>query len=205
MIFYGTKSSEIGFGKLRNVTCPHCQNNVEMNFSVFGRYSHIYWIPFFPIGKENILECNSCKSTYHLKDLPETIKQKFNQDLERNPIKTQISHFSLTFVAVIGIAIATFFSFKSNSDNKEFVKNPKVGDVFHEKTLHSGWFSSAKIIKVTKDSVYCMENNMETDQRSSIEESASKEENYTLPWTITRKQYNDLVNVNDTVFKIIRK
>ena len=96
MIFYGSKSSEIGTGKLRNVTCPHCQNNVEMNFSVFGRYSHIYWIPFFPIGKENILECNSCKSTYHLKDLPETIKQKFNQDLERNPIKTPISHFSLT-------------------------------------------------------------------------------------------------------------
>ena len=204
MIFYGSKSSEIGTGKLRNVTCPHCQNNVEMNFSVFGRYSHVYWIPFFPIGKENILECNSCKSTYHLKDLPETIKQKFNQDLERNPIKTPISHFSLTFLTVIGIAIATFFSFKSDSDTKDFAKTPKVGDIFYETTAPKGWFSTSKITRVTKDSIFVMQNNLESEKKEDVDEQATEDKNYTMPYQFSRKKYQFLVE-KDSVYKITRK
>lgn len=205
MVFYGTKSSNIKDGQLRNVTCPHCENNVTMTYSVFGKYAHIYWIPFFPISKEQILECNSCKASYYLKDLPETIKQKFCQDLERNPIKTPIKHFSGLFLAAIGIAIGTFFSFKSDSETKEFAKNPKVGDVFYEKTLKSGWFSTAKLIKVTKDSIYCLENNMQTDQKSSVDKIATSDVNYTLPWSMTKKQYLDYVNKNDTIYEIKRK
>lgn len=205
MIFYGSKSSEIGKGQIRNVTCPHCESNISMTYSVFGRYAHIYWIPFFPIGKENILECNSCKSSYFLKDLSPTIKEKFKQENEKSPIKSPINHFSGLFIAVIGIGIATFFSFKSDSETKEFAKNPKVGDVFYEKTLKSGWFSSARIIKVTKDSVFSLENNMETDQKSSVDEIAGKEANFTLPWSMTKKQYLDYVIKTDTIYEIKRK
>lgn len=204
MIVYGTKSSQIGNGQIRNVTCPHCNTNISMTYSVFGKYAHIYWLPFFPIGKEQILECNSCKSSYYLKDLPESIKLKFNQELERNLIKTPIKHYSMSFVALIGIGIATFFSFKSDSDTKEFAKNPKVGDVFYERTLKTGWYSSAKIIKVTKDSVFSLENNMQTDQKSSVDEIASKPENYTLPWSMTKKQYLDFVIKCDTIYEIKR-
>ncbi len=205
MVFYGTKSSEIGNGQIRNVTCPNCQTNISMNYSIFGKYAHIYWIPFFPIGKEQILECNSCKASYYLKDLPETIKQKFKQEQDRNPSKTPISHFSGLFVAVIGITITAFFAFRSNEDTKEFAKNPKIGDIFYERTLKSGWYSSAKIIKVTKDSVYCLENNMETDQKSSVDKIAGKPENFTLPWSMTKKQYLDYVIKTDTIYEIKRK
>lgn len=205
MIFYGSKSSEIGKGQIRNVSCPHCETNISMNYSVFGRYAHIYWIPFFAIGKEHILECNSCKASYYLKDLPQTIKDKYKQEQDRNAIKAPITHFSGLFVAAIGIAIATFFSFKSDSETKEFAKKPKVGDIFYEKTLRSGWFSSAKIIKITKDSIYSLENNMETDQKSSVDEIAGKEANFTLPWSMTKKEYLDYVIKTDTIYEIKRK
>lgn len=205
MIFYGSKSSEIGKGQIRNVSCPHCETNISMNYSVFGRYAHIYWIPFFAIGKEHILECNSCKASYYLKDLPQTIKDKYKQEQDRNAIKAPITHFSGLFVAAIGIAIATFFSFKSDSETKEFAKNPKVGDIFYEKTLRSGWFSSAKIIKITKDSIYSLENNMETDQKSSVDEIAGKEANFTLPWSMTKKEYLNYVIKTDTIYEIKRK
>ena len=36
MIFYGTNSSKIKKGQLRNITCPNCSNDVSMNYTVFG-------------------------------------------------------------------------------------------------------------------------------------------------------------------------
>ncbi len=204
MIVYGSKSSKIKIGKIRNIICPHCATNSEMNYSVFGRYAHIYWIPLFPVGKETILEYNSCKSSYHLKNLSENIKQKFQQEQVRNPAKTPITHFSLLFLIAIGVGIGIFFSFKSKSETKEFAKNPKVGDVFYEITL-SGRFSTAKIIKITKDSIFSLENNLESDKKDDVDEQSSKIENYTLPWRITKKKYLEFVAKADTVYKITRK
>ncbi len=204
MIFYGSNSSNIQTGKIKNVTCPHCTNNVDMNYSVYGRYSHIYWIPFFPIGKEKILECNSCKSSYHLKDLSEQINQKFQQAQDRNPAKTPVTHYSFSFLIGIGIAIAIFFSFKSDSETKEFAKKPKIGDIFYETTA-SGKFSTSKITEITTDSIFVLQNNLESESRSDVDSQSAKEENYTMPYGFSKKKYLDFATKGDTVYKIIRK
>ena len=80
MIFYGTNASRLKDGRLNNVTCPNCNNDTAMNYSVFGKYAYLYWIPVFPIGKENVLECNSCNKTYNLNELPDQIKRKFETE-----------------------------------------------------------------------------------------------------------------------------
>jgi len=36
--------------------------------SIFGRYAHIMWIPFFPVGKTQVAECTRCKRTYDKTD-----------------------------------------------------------------------------------------------------------------------------------------
>jgi zinc-ribbon family len=204
MIIYGSKGVSIQNGKVRNVTCPHCTNNVEMNYSVFGRYAHVYWIPFFPIGKEKILECNSCKSSYHLKDLPEQIKQKFQQEQDRNPAKTPVTHFSFLILIGIGVAIGTFFSFKEGSETNEFAKKPKVGDILYETTA-TGKFSTSKITEITKDSIFVMQNNLESESRTDVDEQSAKDENYTMPYGFAKKRYLDLAAKGDTIYKIIRK
>ncbi len=80
MIFYGINSSKLKDGQLNNVTCSNCETQTAMTYGVFGKYFYLYWIPVFPLGKTNILECNSCKKTYKLKELPEQIKHKFKTE-----------------------------------------------------------------------------------------------------------------------------
>lgn len=105
MIFYGTNSSRLKDGILSNVECPHCQQQVTMRYSVFGRYAHIYWIPLFPIGKTNVLECTHCKRTYKLRELPERIKQKF--EVEKH---TGIPFLHFSGLAII-LLVVCYFSF----------------------------------------------------------------------------------------------
>ena len=204
MIFYGTKSTTIKNGVIRNVACPHCQTNTVMNYTVFGRYAHIYWIPFFPIGKQQILECNHCKSTYELKNLPEVIKQKFHKEQEQNPAKTPITHFTFSIIIGLGIAFAFFSSLKSDSDSKEFSENPKVGDVFFE-TTSTGKYSTSRVTKVTKDSVFVLVNNMEIEQKSSVDKINIDNNFTTVKDSYSRKQIIDFYKDGKTIYEIQRK
>ena len=204
MIFYGTKSTRIKNGVIKNVACPYCQTNTQMNYTVYGRYTHIYWIPFFPIGKQQILECNHCKSTYELKNLPEAIKQKFHKEQEQNPAKTPITHFTFSIIIGLGIAFAFFSSLKSNSDSKDFSENPKVGDVFFE-TTSTGKYSTSRVTKVTKDSVFVLVNNMEIEQKSSVGKINVDSNFTTAKDSYSRKQIIDFYKDGKTIYEIQRK
>jgi zinc-ribbon family len=204
MIFYGTKASNIKNGDLRNVTCPNCQTNVSMNYSVYSKYAHIYWIPFFPIGKTNIIECKSCKASYDLAKVDQSIKEKFKKEQEQNPTKTPLTHYSLLFLFGIGIAFAIYSSFKSDSDTKEFAKNPKVGDIFYE-ALSNGHFSSSKITKITKDSILVLQNNKESFEKKDVSTQSSDKVNFTMEWGFSKKKYTELATKADSIYKIIRE
>jgi zinc-ribbon family len=169
MLFYGTRSSNIKNGEIRNVTCPNCQTNVSMNYSVFGKYAHIYWIPFFPISKINIIECRSCKASYDLATVDQSIKDKFKKVQEQNPAKTPITHFSWLFIIGLLIVIGIYSSFKNDEATQEYVKNPKVGDVYRLKTS-TGYYSTYKVTAVFKDSLYVFLNKMEVNNESGIDE-----------------------------------
>lgn len=64
MVFFGSKASKILDRQINNVNCPNCENQTSMTYSLFGEYSHIYWIPLFPLGRKNVVECNSCKRIF---------------------------------------------------------------------------------------------------------------------------------------------
>jgi zinc-ribbon family len=203
MIFYGTNSSNLKTGTLRNVSCPHCATDSSMNYSIYGKYFYIYWIPVFPIGRTNIAECNHCKATYNLKDLDQSVQNKFQQEQDRNPVKTPIKLYSGLIIGAI-IAIGVFaFALKSDADSEDFAKNPKVGDVFYETTA-SGKFSTSVVTKIDKDSVYVLQNNIETDQKTDVEKSCVTKTNYEYPYAMTRKQIIDFVKVGDSIYEIKR-
>lgn len=204
MIFYGSNSSNFQTGKIKKETCPHCAANLEMNYSVYGRYSNIYRISFFPIGKEKIIECNSCKASYNLKDLSYKIKQKLRQEQDKNPIKTPITHSSLSFLIGIGIAIGVFFSFKSDSETKEFANKPKVGDTFYETTAQ-GKFSTSKITEISKDSIFVLQNNLESESRTDVDAQSAEEKKHTMICSFFKKKYLDFATKGNIIYKIIRK
>ncbi|TXF88301.1 hypothetical protein FUA23_15080 [Neolewinella aurantiaca] len=61
---YGTRAKFLGNFQVKDIPCPYCEQVENQNMSIFGRYAHIMWIPFFPIGKTPVAECTRCKRTY---------------------------------------------------------------------------------------------------------------------------------------------
>ena len=176
MVFYGSKASKLKEGQLINVKCPNCTEGQTMRYSIYGKYAYVYWIPLFPIGKTYVLECNHCKRIYNLKELPEQIKQKF--ELEKAGVRFPLWYFSGLILIAIAIALATYLSKKDAENDKLYIQQPMIGDVYSVKASQTGYYTSMKITKVTTDSVYVVFNDYEIDRKSKIYK-INKTENYT--------------------------
>lgn len=204
MIFFGTSSSTIKNGKLNFVKCPHCENEVTMNYTVFGRYAHLYWIPFFPVGKEIILESSHCRSTYKLKDLDQKTKDRFQQEIEKYPAKTPVFHFSAAITLALVVGFAFYMTNKKDDETLEYAKNPKVGDVYHYETPElKDHFSTLKITKITKDSIFVMLNRMEIDSKSSIDKILD-EDNYVYPAAYSKGEMKGKTKDLEIFYRITR-
>lgn len=204
MIFFGTNSSKIKDGKFSYVKCPHCGNEVTMNYAVFGKYAHLYWIPFFPTGKVIVLECNHCRSTFNLKDLDQHTKDKFKQELDKYPAKTPVYHFSAAIILALIIGFSFYMSSRNDDETLTFAKDPKVGDVYHYETPElKGHYSTMKIMKVTKDSVFVMLNRMEIGSKSDIDKILN-DSNYTFPDAYSINELKDKSKDLEIFYRISR-
>jgi hypothetical protein len=176
MFFYGTRSTKIKTGQLKNVICPNCDNQTSMSYGIYGKYAHLYRIPTFPIGKENIIECNNCKQTFNLKSLPQAIKSKF--EFEKQGASTPIWYFAGAILILCIIGFIAYSSAQDDVQDSEYVTTPLEGDVYSLKMENSGYYSTMKVVKVTNDSVFTIYNDFEIDSRSGVSE-IDKAKNYT--------------------------
>lgn len=108
MIFYGSKATKIGQLDINNSICQHCENTGTQRIAIFGKYAHVYWIPFFPLGKQAVSECVSCKRTIGQKDFPNQLMSRYTE--KKSAIKRPIWHW--TGLGAIG-AIFLFFNLSS--------------------------------------------------------------------------------------------
>ena len=201
MIFYGTKASNLLNGQIINVDCPHCSTNTSMTYSVFGKYAHVYWIPFFPVGKTTVVECNNCKRTYEFKELPEAIKTKLEREKEKNPAKTPVWMFSGFGVVALLVALAMFISGQTKDNEQAYLKDPKAGDVYSFKVDKE--YSTMRVDKVTNDSVYITYNDYIVDQSSGTDK-IDIDKNYTLEKDVmTAKDLQELYK-KETIYSIDR-
>ncbi|WP_298308472.1 zinc-ribbon domain-containing protein [Flavobacterium sp.] len=193
MIFYGTKASNIKNGQVINVDCPHCETNTSMNYAVFGKYAHVYWIPFFPIGKTTVAECNNCKRTFEYSELPQPIQTKLDREKEKDAVKTPIWMFSGLGIIAVLVAIGIYSSGETEKKEAEYLKAPKVGDIYKFES-NPGFYSTMKVESVLKDSLHVLVNDMETNKTSGIND-IDKPENYKELYGYSkeeiRKMYKD--------------
>lgn len=190
MIFYGTNAKSIKNGKIINVQCPNCEQNTSMTYSVFGKYAHIYWVPFIPYKKVSITECDYCKRTFESGELPQNIVKKLNQDFERGNTKYPIWMYSGASI-LAGVLIFTFFmNMKEKEDEANYIKEPKIGDLYHYKT-ESGNYSLMKVHDISKDSILLLVNEMETNLMSGVKEINLKK-HYKEVYGFSRKEIEDL-------------
>ncbi len=175
MIFYGSNARRINHGKISNVICPDCGTSTYFNYSVFGKYAHIYWIPLFPVGKKIIVECGHCKKTFEKKELPKEITQKIIP-VEKDS-KAPVWQYSGLFVIACIIASVIYAGKVSDRKELEYLQAPAIGDVYSYESSEDNHYSTMKVVNILDDSITVSYNTYEIDKKYSTDQ-IDKEENY---------------------------
>jgi len=173
MIIYGSKSKELAKDILTD-KCPNCgtQNSIDMH--VFQKYAHVFWIPFFPMGKTGVSQCDHCKQVLKLKEMSSSLKISY--DNLKAQTKVPIWMFSgLVLVAAL-IAFGVISDKKKDEKNAKLILTPQSGDIFEIKT-NDNQYTLYKIAQVQGDSVFVRINNYETNKATGIDDLKRKGDN----------------------------
>ncbi|SEC47907.1 hypothetical protein SAMN04489761_3107 [Tenacibaculum sp. MAR_2009_124] len=186
MIFYGTKGSHIHSERTsKGVECDNCEEVVPHNISVYGKYVYLYWIPVFPIGKRAFSECTNCKVTNDFSGMNEKLKQH-SLDIKKHT-KTPVWYWSGLGIFALLIFFVFYYAQQHEKDKVIYIASPEKGDIIEYKP--SDFYSTLKIVEVTKDSVYVVQNNYEIERRSKLYK-IDKVENYgNVHSSFSKKEY----------------
>lgn len=203
MILFGTKKKEIKSGRISNIVCHYCSENVTMNYSVETSYFHLYWIPIFPYKKRTYADCTECDTLFEYKHFSEQLKNKLNRENELKPSKNPVWMYSGLLILGVIIPLAFFQSSRADSKKDNYVNNPKVGDVYYLNSLPSK-YTTMKIAAVEKDSVHFILN--DTSVTKFVKVFSINEDHYysTKNKSYSKSQLTKLLE-NDSIYSIDRK
>ncbi len=188
MIFYGSKGTHLHSEQVSGIKCSHCEQQTIHNISIYGRYAHVYWIPFFPLGKKGVSECNHCKITLAPKEMNEPLKLAY-QNVNSNT-KSPIWHWSGLGVIVILIGLIAFTGSQHKKDAINYINNPQTGDIYEYKA--NEYYSLLKVSSVSQDSVFVISNDYEIEKQSKLYK-IDKTKNYTAePYGISKEEIKEL-------------
>ncbi len=79
MIIFGSRGTHLYSEEVSAIECSHCGQQTKHCISVFGRYAHVFWIPFFPMGKKGVSECNHCMRTLAPNEMSASLKLAYQK------------------------------------------------------------------------------------------------------------------------------
>lgn len=165
MIIYGSRAVHVNSAQIAGAQCPSCGTQGSFVTSVFAKYAHVFWIPMFPLGKVTIAECNHCKRTLTLKEMPPDLKNA------AVAIETKSSTPKWAFtgigIVVLFMIYANISGNRHNEDKKLFISSPKIGDIY-KYTTKNGTYSLLRVAQVTGDSVFVEHNQYEITRMSKL-------------------------------------
>lgn len=137
------------------------------------------------------------------KGYPENSKPKFQAEKKD---KSKLGPIWILYIlGAMAVAMglgALYYNYRKDKE-KTYLSNPNKGDVY-EMVMKTGRFSTAKIIHITKDSIYVTANNFETDKLEGISEIMDRKGNYGVLFdAYSRKQIENLF-AQDSIFAINR-
>lgn len=98
MIFFGIRSVNIA-KELSAVRCTYCQSEKSIWLFIYQKYVHIFWIPFFPIGRTMVSSCSHCKQVLGKKEF-EPVMREAAQVLDRSTKTPWWAYFTLWLLLV---------------------------------------------------------------------------------------------------------
>ncbi|MEH0157211.1 hypothetical protein V6R21_24070 [Limibacter armeniacum] len=159
MIIFGHNNFLIKAFTPEEVRLPVQEGDQQVSFEVRQRYAHIFWIPFFPIGK---LWCIRVPGSKDLYQMPEEVKAAILQNYQ-GEIKTPWYSYSLILIAM---AVGLFMYlgelqkkqeredafYNRVEEKKMLIDYPTTGDyyVFQRYEDPDRWESDKFVLKVNQ-------------------------------------------------------
>lgn len=130
------------------------------------------------------------------------INNKNEVQLKKKKNKGLIITVSVLGTIAVAMAFGALYYNHRKDKEKTYISDPKVGDVY-EMELKSGFFSTAKILEVTHDSVFMTMNRLETDQQKGISE-IDIDRNYGIFKNAYSRKEIERLFTQDTIYAINR-
>ncbi len=165
MIAYGTRAKLLASG-LQTEKCLNCSTMNSIQVSLYQRLAHVFWLPFFPIGKTGVSQCRHCRQVLELRQFPPATKAVYES--LKLQAKTPIWTFSGLAVIAILISIGVYSGIQKNQRVARLILKPTVGDIYSVKTTDNQ-YTLYKIREIQGDSAFLSRNKFETDRESGLD------------------------------------
>ncbi len=108
-------------GARPDLECEYCRSIGTLDLHVQCEYFHIYWIPFFPVGKSGGSVCRHCKQALLQHELPARSREvllKLKSETRR-PIFHFFGAAVVAFLIVLAIVLPENLDVSSSPKNTE--------------------------------------------------------------------------------------
>jgi hypothetical protein len=201
MIVYGTKAKQLAKESLTD-KCPNCGTQNSLDMYVFQRYAHVFWIPFAPIGKTGVSQCDHCKQVLKQKEMPTPLKASY--DNVKAQTKTPFWTFIGLALLVVLISSAVVSNKNKTAQNAKLIEAPQKGDVYEVRT-EDRQYTLIKVAQVSADTVYVREHKYTTNKASGFSEMKRKgDEGYQEEVTAFNKKELKVMFDKGDIIDIIR-
>ncbi|HTF20282.1 MAG TPA: hypothetical protein VK658_19560 [Chryseolinea sp.] len=198
MIIYGRRATHLKTSQLAHVACPHCGTNGAVTASVFAQYAHIFWLPFFSVGRTGGSQCQHCKQVLKVNEMPPAVKTAY-QDLTK---ETRIPLWN--FVGLAGaaflIAYGSYASGETAKKEEAYFINPAQGDLYEVKI--DNHYTTFRVEAVSSDSLIVAWNNYGVSKPIGLSD-IKKDENYAEAVSIARSEVSEMKRSN-SIYHISR-
>ena|SRR5690606_18409765 len=199
MTIYGTRASHMRTEQLKQEKCPNCEAKGVVCAGIFNNYFHIFRIPFFPLGKSAVAQCQNCKHAMKESEMP----FGYGHLIADAKVRVRIPKWHYSGLVIVGLLLlaVTYSGSLTGEMEQRYIREPQAGDVYRYKAASN--YSTFMVIDVTKDSVMVYPNQYEATKMAGIYQIDRPENYIDIPMSYSRDELIAMYN-EGTIYSIDR-
>jgi hypothetical protein len=120
MLLYGLRAAKTGHQNLYGVKCTNCEAQGAMEMHSYSKYLHILRIPFLPVKKVVVTQCNRCRQVLSKKKFSPDLLNRLNE-MKKPLIGIPVWQFTGILLVSIIIALGVYKTMKRNNGSTVIV------------------------------------------------------------------------------------
>lgn len=204
IFFFGSRASHIKSKILDFEICPNCKQQNRILCTVYGHYTHLFWIPLFPTSTTVQAQCQNCGAQWGLSAMTPEIKQaaiRFRSE-QRRPLL----HFTGLILFALLFGFITFGAYVANKNKQLYLADPQVYDCYMLRNTENGYYTYARIEEIDGDTIWVSFNEYSFSSTAPLKQY-NRDEYFSEDWYPYLKDELDFLDADDgyTLRQIIRR